>query len=172
MPIQKLTLQVTVLCDTDTLSEAVNAYSEMSLSQIHEAINFGDDIGGSIEVIHSNTLANPSAVRRELLAVGNDGSFFDCNLSDDDSSDDPEIAGSHKAGKEGGSAATYEVIATRDTTESCCMLVEAEDEADALEKALARASSDKDLVWEHDDNIPQPPYVNDAVEVDPSQNLE
>lgn len=168
MPIQKLTLQVTVLCDTDTLSEAVNAYSEMSLSQIHEAVNFGEDIGSPIKVTHSSTLTDASAVRRELLAIGNDGSFFDCNLNDREASDDQKIAGSRKTGQGSSSAATYEVIATRNTTESCCMLVEAKNEDDALEEALSRASSDKDLVWEQDDNIPQRPYVNDAVKIDPA----
>ncbi len=47
-------------------------------------------------------------------------------------------------------ASTFDVIVTRDTTESCTMLIEAESAEDARDKALSRARSDTDLVWEHD----------------------
>lgn len=45
---------------------------------------------------------------------------------------------------------TYDVIVTRDTTESCTMLIEALNENEAHNLALQRAAEDSDLVWEGD----------------------
>lgn len=46
---------------------------------------------------------------------------------------------------------TYDVIITRDTTESCTMLIEATSLEEANHIALARSYEDTDLVWEQDD---------------------
>ncbi|MCO5157924.1 MAG: hypothetical protein M9945_14440 [Aquamicrobium sp.] len=46
---------------------------------------------------------------------------------------------------------TYDVIVTRNTTESCTMLVEAENRAAAIMLAHERSYRDPDLVWEQDD---------------------
>lgn len=80
MPVQKLVLQISIMCDTDTLAEAVDAYSGMSLSQIEEAVQFGEDIGSGITIVTSETLSDREQIKAELLAIGNDGTFFDCNL--------------------------------------------------------------------------------------------
>ncbi len=80
MPVQKLVLQVTVMCATDNLQEAVDAYSGMSLAQVGEAITFGEDIGSGVQIASSETLSDPDQVKKELLEIGNDGSFFDYEL--------------------------------------------------------------------------------------------
>ncbi len=82
MPVQKLTLQMTVMCDTDTLGEAVAAYDSMSLSEIEEATQAGDDIGSGVKVVTSETLMTPDRIRAELQAIGNDGEFFDMSIAD------------------------------------------------------------------------------------------
>lgn len=94
MAIQKLTLQITVMCATETLEEAVNAYSGLTLSQIGHNIEFGDDIGSGPKIVESETIDDADQVREELLAIGNDGEFFDvelaqrCQDSDEDSAHD------------------------------------------------------------------------------------
>ncbi|MFZ3482201.1 hypothetical protein [Sphingomonas sp. 3-13AW] len=80
MPVQKLVLQFTVMCATDTLEEAVSAYADMELSEIEESISVGEDIGSGIKIISSETLSFPEQVTKELIEIGNDGSFFDCEL--------------------------------------------------------------------------------------------
>lgn len=45
----------------------------------------------------------------------------------------------------------YDVIVTRDTTESCTMVIEAESPEAAQQAALERSRNDTDLVWEQDD---------------------
>ena len=97
MPVQKLVLQITVMCDTDTLQEAIGAYSDMSLSQIEEAIQFGEDIGSGVSIVSSETIAERELIKTALLEIGNDGTFFDYNLDDgagdsDEASTDAEIA--------------------------------------------------------------------------------
>lgn len=47
----------------------------------------------------------------------------------------------------------FDVIVTRDTTESCCMVVEATDADEASRHAIERSRTDFDLVWEQDDTI-------------------
>ena len=46
---------------------------------------------------------------------------------------------------------TYDVIVTRNTTESRTMLIEAENRAAAIMFASERSSRDPDLVWMQDD---------------------
>lgn len=60
----------------------------------------------------------------------------------------------------------YDVIVTRDTTESCAMVVEAATEDEAREHAAERAQSDPDLVWTQDDtpNASADPYVTHCEE--------
>lgn len=60
----------------------------------------------------------------------------------------------------------YDVIVTRDTTESCTMVIEAANSSDAELAALERARADEDLVWEQDDtpNASKHPYVTDIQE--------
>lgn len=79
MPIHKITLQVTVMCEADTLQEAVDAYGSMTLEQVHDHTNFGEDLG-SKKIVGSETIDNPDKITEELLAVGNDGTFFDALL--------------------------------------------------------------------------------------------
>ncbi|AXK44017.1 hypothetical protein [Erythrobacter aureus] len=94
MPVQKLILQMTVMCDTDTLDEAVNAYDSMSLTEIAHSTDFGDDIGSGIKVVASQTILSPDRIKAELEAIGNDGEFFDMAIADmadhDDEGDDTE----------------------------------------------------------------------------------
>lgn len=56
---------------------------------------------------------------------------------------------------------TFDIIVTRDTTESCTMLIAAETREEAMEAARDRAQTDLDLVWEQDDttNASSDPYV-------------
>ena len=58
----------------------------------------------------------------------------------------------------------FEMIVTRDTTESCIFTVDAEDENEARDKALERARQDKTLPWEQDDtpNASKSPYVTNC----------
>jgi len=55
----------------------------------------------------------------------------------------------------------YDVIVTRDTTESCTMVIEAASLEEAQQAGLDRALNDSDLVWEQDDtpNASSDPYV-------------
>jgi hypothetical protein len=58
----------------------------------------------------------------------------------------------------------WDVIVTRDTTESCTMVIEAATELDAKLEAIRRSHSDDDLVWEQDDtpNASKEHYVTDC----------
>lgn len=55
----------------------------------------------------------------------------------------------------------FDVIVTRDTTESCTMVIEADSLDEAQQVGLDRALNDQDLVWEQDDtpNASSDPYV-------------
>ena len=59
---------------------------------------------------------------------------------------------------------TFNVIVTRDTTESVTLEIEAQDEHEAQELALRYVAGPNDIDWEHDDNLPQPAYVTDVSE--------
>jgi len=58
----------------------------------------------------------------------------------------------------------YDVIVTRDTTESCTMVVEAASASEAHEAALERSYTYDDLVWEQDDtpNASKQHYVTNC----------
>lgn len=56
---------------------------------------------------------------------------------------------------------TFNVIVTRDTTESATVTVEARNEHEAQARALERAH---DADWKQDYNLPQPAYVTDVSE--------
>lgn len=58
----------------------------------------------------------------------------------------------------------FDVIVTRDTTESCAIVIEAHSEAEAIAAAIARSHTDLDLVWEHDDtpNASREHYVTNC----------
>ena len=59
----------------------------------------------------------------------------------------------------------FTVIVTRDTTESTTLTIEAHDEAAAGFVALEAIRRDATgLVWDQDDNLPQPAYVTDVSE--------
>jgi hypothetical protein len=60
----------------------------MELSQIAEAIDTGDDIGGEVHIVCVETLP-ADKVRDELLAVGNDGSLFERVNDDNDDEHEP-----------------------------------------------------------------------------------
>lgn len=64
---------------------------------------------------------------------------------------------------------TYDVLVTRDITESCSMLISAPNEDVARLLAFERAQDDQDLVWELDDPKPRnTPYVTN-IEVSDGQ---
>lgn len=48
-------------------------------------------------------------------------------------------------------AKVFDVIVTRNITESCTMLIETENRATAIMLAHERSRTDLDLVWEQDD---------------------
>lgn len=81
MTICKLTLQLTVMCATESLEEATNAYGGMSLAELDHAITYGEDIGSGLKIVASEEIADADQVRSELEAIGNDGSFFDVELA-------------------------------------------------------------------------------------------
>lgn len=80
MSVHKLILQVTVMTAAETAAEVVEAYSNMSLEDVAGAITFGEDIGSGVKVVSSETLTDPEQIKNELLAIGNDGAFFDVEL--------------------------------------------------------------------------------------------
>src|SRR3546814_2837238 len=84
MPVQKLVLQLTVMCDTDTLEEAVDAYSSMTLEQIQHSTAFGEDIGSGVSIVASETIDGREKIVAELQEIGNDGTFFDYALEEED----------------------------------------------------------------------------------------
>ena len=62
----------------------------------------------------------------------------------------------------------YQVLVTRDITQSCSILINAASPEDAQMGAIACAKNDKSLVWENDDPLPQSayePYVTDCEKV-------
>lgn len=84
MPVQKLVLQITVMCDTDTLEEAVDAYSSMTLEQIQHSTAFGEDIGSGVSIAASETIIGREKIVAELQEIGNDGTFFDYLLEEEE----------------------------------------------------------------------------------------
>jgi hypothetical protein len=65
-----------VLTDIGTPERASEVFSGMELSRIAEAIDTGEDIGGDVHIASVEALL-ADKVKDELLAIGNDGSFFD-----------------------------------------------------------------------------------------------
>jgi hypothetical protein len=86
MPVQKMIIQITVLTDTETPERASALFSGMELSEIADAMDVGEDIGGPIRIASVETLP-ADRVKDELLAIGNDGTFFD--LADHDEETKP-----------------------------------------------------------------------------------
>jgi len=78
MPVHKVTLTITVMAIADSQDDLLNAYSNMSLSQIEEAFSVGEDVG-KVELIGVETVPDDE-IKDELIALGNDGTFFDCYL--------------------------------------------------------------------------------------------
>ncbi len=74
MPVQKIRVVTTILCDAESLELATNVYSNMSLEQVAAAIDSGDDIG-SVHVEGVETVPADRVVS-ELQELGNDGEFF------------------------------------------------------------------------------------------------
>lgn len=62
---------------------------------------------------------------------------------------------------------TWDIIVTRDTTESCVIIIEAASAEEAEQAALERAHSDYNLVWEQDDtpNASSDPYITNVEEL-------
>ncbi len=98
MPVQKLVLQITVMCDTDTLEEAVDAYSSMTLEQIQHSTAFGEDIGSGVSIVASETIVGREKVEAELHAIGNDGTFFNYNLDDEGAAATSGVAADQASG--------------------------------------------------------------------------
>lgn len=74
MPINKIVLRVTVLAQDDTLEQSVNSIGDMSLESLARSMSEGDLIG--TYSIQSSETVEPEKVVDELLAIGNDGTFF------------------------------------------------------------------------------------------------
>lgn len=64
-----------VLLEADSIREAVTAVGSMDLADLAHEIDGGEWIGHT-RITASETVA-PEAVQTELLAIGNDGSFFE-----------------------------------------------------------------------------------------------
>lgn len=64
----------------------------------------------------------------------------------------------------------YVLNMSRDTSQTVAMIVEADDEDDALDKAYQAARNESDLPWEDDDFVGKPYCSNyeDLEEYDPS----
>jgi hypothetical protein len=77
-----------------------------------------------------------------------------------------DTLGLRNTGEENTMSKTYDVIVTRDTTESCTMLVVADSRDHAISQALQRTHSDTDLVWEQDytPNVSSDHYVTHCEE--------
>lgn len=72
--IYKHTVQVVILSEDESLEKALGS-DEWDLSAIEAAISDGDCIG---TYSHEETQEVPaSEVKMELIAIGNDGTFFD-----------------------------------------------------------------------------------------------
>lgn len=79
--ISKIVLRVTLLAQDDSLDESVTSVDSMSLESLARAMDEGDLIG--TYSIESSEEVPDDKVRDELLAVGNDGTFFDDYLVDE-----------------------------------------------------------------------------------------
>ena len=51
--------------------------SHLTLKQILEDCDFGELISGSVDIAVAKTITDPDELHKELLAIGNDGTFFD-----------------------------------------------------------------------------------------------
>ena len=72
--IYKHTIQVTVLSNYSNPASVFG--KDWGLADVAHEIDEGDAIG-STEVTKTEKIEGAVAIRKELLAIGNDGSFFD-----------------------------------------------------------------------------------------------
>ena len=72
--IVKTVITVTVLHEADSLEDAGNIISSMSLGEIGYMIDEGDGLGDY--VISYMDEVPPDKVREESIVLGNDGTFF------------------------------------------------------------------------------------------------
>lgn len=63
----------------------------------------------------------------------------------------------------------YEVLVTRDTTESTVIIVEAESKDEAARDAIDKANSEANC-WEINDNVASYAYLGDGVEGDVTES--
>lgn len=83
MPVQRVTLAVTLLLEAETPSAAADQVQALNLCEIDRQIDTGDWIG-QFEV-SGYTQIHPDNVKPALEAMGNDGTFFDLlDQSDED----------------------------------------------------------------------------------------
>lgn len=80
MAIHKIKIEVTVLCEADTLADAAARFDTMPLNTIAYQIEEGDCIGVTRRVAHETI--PPDRVQAELEDVGNDGTFFEKESDD------------------------------------------------------------------------------------------
>ena len=71
MKITKTTLQFVIL------HEAADDLSDYTLLDLLDECNTGRMIRGSVENVATETFSSHKRIEKELLAVGNDGTFFD-----------------------------------------------------------------------------------------------
>lgn len=82
----KLEITTTVLIETQTAQEASTQLDNMSLSEIADEMDSGDLVGNDIR---GDVVEVPkNEIEGELLAVGNDGTFF---AIDEDEDADAEL---------------------------------------------------------------------------------
>lgn len=75
MPVFKTTITVTVLGEFDAIGDADSFFSNASMDRVLQEMEEGDLIGQSH--VGETVEVPQSALQAELLAIGNDGEFFD-----------------------------------------------------------------------------------------------
>jgi len=75
--VHKVEVRVVVLAEADTAQQAAREVEALSLSQLGRELEDGAYVG-SVAVASATTVP-PDRVPAELLAVGNDGTFFECS---------------------------------------------------------------------------------------------
>ena len=87
MPVFKATVQVTVLMEAESLQEAERELERLDLEDLYHEMDDGAYVG----TFGVQTVAPvpPQAVHAELLAVGNDGTFFQPAALDPESAEEP-----------------------------------------------------------------------------------
>ncbi len=87
-PVQKVEIKLTVLMRAESPEAARDELEGTEIEEIAEMITAGDAIGG-LSITSASTVPKKD-VESELVDIGNDGSFFDDGLDDEDEPEDDE----------------------------------------------------------------------------------